>query len=423
VFRNIPVLVQMFLWYFVLPELLPVSAGDWMKQLPPPWSSFLPALVCLGLYTASRIAEQVRAGIEALPKGQREAAAALGLGAGQVYVYVIVPQALRLIVPSLTSEAMAIYKNTSVALTIGLLELTAEARQISEQTFQTFSAFGAATIMYLILALGVYQIMNLIDAMTKIPGAIAGPGELLSSKMRFGDQGATPLNGLDFSIVLESLPFLGRGLQFSLALTAVACVAGISLGTVLALAQHFKIRGITQLARAYIATIRSIPLILVVFWFFFLVPIVLGRLHAGGHPVPVGPYFTAFVTFSLFEAAYYSEIIRVGLRSVHQGQFEASKALGLSTFDTYASVIMPQAFRVASPIILSQTIILFQDTSLVYVLSLTDLVGAASKLAQLNGRLVEMYLTVAAIYLVLCVVASQFVSVLRRRSAIPSLGR
>lgn len=231
------------------------------------------------------------------------------------------------------------------------------------------------------------------------------------------------MNGLDFSIALDSLPFLARGLEFSLALTAVACLAGMSLGTVLALIQHFQIPGIAQAARAYIAIIRSIPLILVLFWFFFLVPILLGRLHAGGHPIPVGPHFTAFVTFSLFEAAYYSEIIRVGLRSVHQGQFEASKALGLSTFDTYASVIMPQVFRVASPIILSQTIILFQDTSLVYVLSLTDLVGAASKLAQLNGRIVEMYLTVAVIYLAICVVASQFVSVLRRRAAIPFAGR
>ena len=182
VFRNIPVLVQMFLWYFVLPELLPFAAGEWMKQLPPPWSSFFPALVCLGLYTASRIAEQVRAGIEALPKGQREAAAALGLGGGQAYAYVIVPQALRLIVPSLTSEAMAIYKNTSVALTIGLLELTAQARQISEQTFQTFPAFGAATIIYLILALGVYQLMNFIDARAKVPGTSASPGKSLPSK-------------------------------------------------------------------------------------------------------------------------------------------------------------------------------------------------------------------------------------------------
>ena len=170
IFRNIPVLVQMFLWYFVLPEILPSSLGDAIKQIPPPWGSFFPALLCLSLYTAARIAEQVRAGIEALPRGQAEAANALGLGGYLTYRYVIIPQALRLIVPSLTSEVMGIYKNTSVALTIGLMELTAQARQISEATFQTFTAFGAATLIYLVLALIAYQSMMLIDKAVHIPG-------------------------------------------------------------------------------------------------------------------------------------------------------------------------------------------------------------------------------------------------------------
>lgn len=171
IFRNIPVLVQMFLWYFVLPELLPTAAGNWIKQLPPPWGAFFPALLCLSFYTAARVAEQVRAGLEALPAGQSEAAAALGLDGRRTCRFVLVPQALRLIIPSLTSEVMGIYKNTSVALTIGLLELTAQARQISEETFQTFAAFGAATILYLALALVAYQLMGWIDNRVKIPGA------------------------------------------------------------------------------------------------------------------------------------------------------------------------------------------------------------------------------------------------------------
>ncbi|MBR0710287.1 amino acid ABC transporter permease [Bradyrhizobium liaoningense] len=171
IFRNIPVLVQMFLWYFVLPEILPTALGNAIKQIPPPWGSFFPALVCLGLYTAARIAEQVRAGIEALPKGQVEAASALGFSSYLTYRHIIVPQALRLIIPSLTSEVMGIYKNTSVALTIGLMELTAQARQISEATFQTFTAFGAATLVYLALALIAYQGMALIDRAVRIPGA------------------------------------------------------------------------------------------------------------------------------------------------------------------------------------------------------------------------------------------------------------
>jgi glutamate/aspartate transport system permease protein len=172
IFRNIPVLVQMFLWYFVLPEILPTSLGNAIKQIPPPWGSFFPALICLGLYTASRIAEQVRAGIEALPRGQIEAANALGLSGYRTYRYVVVPQALRLIVPSLTSEVMGIYKNTSVALTIGLMELTAQARQMSEATFQTFTAFGAATLIYLALALIAYRMMTLIDKAVRIPGTV-----------------------------------------------------------------------------------------------------------------------------------------------------------------------------------------------------------------------------------------------------------
>jgi glutamate/aspartate transport system permease protein len=171
IFRNIPVLVQMFLWYFVLPELLPAALGNWMKQLPPPWGPFFPALFCLSLYTAARVAEQVRAGIEALPSGQEEASAALGLSAYNTKRNIIVPQALRLIIPSLTSEVMGIYKNTSVALTIGLLELTAQARQISEATFQTFTAFGAATLLYLALALVAYQLMLWIDHRFQIPGS------------------------------------------------------------------------------------------------------------------------------------------------------------------------------------------------------------------------------------------------------------
>jgi glutamate/aspartate transport system permease protein len=192
VFRNIPLLVQMFLWFFVLPELLPSAMGSWIKQMPPPWGAFIPALICLGLYTAARIAEQVRAGIEALPRGQREASAAIGLRTPQAYRLVIVPQAMRLIVPSLTSEVMGIYKNTSVAMTIGVLELTAESRQISEMTFQTFAAFGSATLIYLSLALCAYQLMTYIDDRVRIPGAEAAKRTRSFFDMVAGAKAPTP---------------------------------------------------------------------------------------------------------------------------------------------------------------------------------------------------------------------------------------
>jgi glutamate/aspartate transport system permease protein len=136
IFRNIPLIVQMFLWFFVVPELLPTALGDWIKQMPPPWGSYIPAVLCLGIFTSVRVAEQVRAGINSLPRGQRMAATALGLTQAQAYRFVILPQALRIILPPLTSETMNIIKNSSVALTIGLLELTGRARAMQEFSFR-----------------------------------------------------------------------------------------------------------------------------------------------------------------------------------------------------------------------------------------------------------------------------------------------
>src|SRR3546814_755349 len=137
-FRNIPLLVQMFLWYFVVPEILPASLGAMIKQIPPPWGIFVTAVVCLGLYTSSRVAEQVRAGIESLPRGQSMAATALGLRPGQVYRYVLLPTSFRIIFPPLVSELLNLIKNTSVAFTIGLLELVGAARSMQEFSFQVF---------------------------------------------------------------------------------------------------------------------------------------------------------------------------------------------------------------------------------------------------------------------------------------------
>ena len=174
-FRNIPLLVQMFFWYFVLPELLPARIGMAIKQMDPPWGSFVPALICLGLFTAARIAEQVRAGVQALPSGQTEAASALGFGRGNMYRLILLPQAFRIILPTLTNEFMTIFKNTSVALTIGLVELTATAREINENTFRTFEAFGVVTIVYLVIALLAWQLMYRIERAVQLP-ALAGGG-------------------------------------------------------------------------------------------------------------------------------------------------------------------------------------------------------------------------------------------------------
>jgi glutamate/aspartate transport system permease protein len=171
-FRNIPLLVQMFLWYFVLPEVLPAAAGDWLKQLPD--GSFYTAVVALGFYTSARVAEQVRAGILSLARGQRLATLALGLTLPQSYAYVLLPMAFRIILPPLTSEFLNTIKNTAVAITIGLLELTGEARSMEEFSFQVFEAFTAATVMYLLLNVIVVTAMRLLERRVAIPGYITG---------------------------------------------------------------------------------------------------------------------------------------------------------------------------------------------------------------------------------------------------------
>jgi glutamate/aspartate transport system permease protein len=169
-FRNIPLLVQMFLWYFVVPEMLPTAAGTWLKTLPN--ASFWTAVFCLAFFTSARVAEQVRAGIQALPRGQRMAATALGLSQPQVYRYVLLPMAFRIILPPLTSEFLNIIKNSAVALTIGLIELTASARAMQEFSFQVFEAFTAATLIYLAVNVVIVALMRLLEKAVAVPGYI-----------------------------------------------------------------------------------------------------------------------------------------------------------------------------------------------------------------------------------------------------------
>lgn len=168
IFRNIPLLVQLFLWYFVMPELLPRSWGLWVKQLPD--APLYTAMLGIGLYMGSRVGEQLRAGIQALPRGQMMAATAIGLTLSQAYRQVILPQAYRIILPPLTSEFLNTIKNTSVALTIGLLELTARARAMQEFSFQVFEAFTAATVLYLILNISVTFAMRFLETRVAVPG-------------------------------------------------------------------------------------------------------------------------------------------------------------------------------------------------------------------------------------------------------------
>ena len=173
IFRNIPLIVQMFLWFFVLPELVPSNLGDWIKQ-DMPLPEFTTAVISLGFFTSARIAEQVKAGILSLPVGQKGAGLAIGFTLPQVYRYVLLLVAFRIMIPPLTSEFMNIFKNSSVALTIGMLELTAVAKQMNEYTFQGFEVFTVVTILYIIVAFTANRLMALIEHKTQIPGYLKG---------------------------------------------------------------------------------------------------------------------------------------------------------------------------------------------------------------------------------------------------------
>jgi len=178
-FRNIPLLVQMFLWYFVLPELVPAAFGTWLKQLPD--ASFWTAVVALGFYTSARVAEQVRAGIMSMPRGQRLASLALGLTLPQAYAYVLLPMGYRIILPPLTSEFLNVIKNSAVALTIGLMELTARARSMQEFSFQVFEAFTAATLIYIVINIVVTFSMRRVERAVAVPGYIGTAPRMLTS--------------------------------------------------------------------------------------------------------------------------------------------------------------------------------------------------------------------------------------------------
>jgi glutamate/aspartate transport system permease protein len=214
------------------------------------------------------------------------------------------------------------------------------------------------------------------------------------------------MSEFDFGVILRALPFLWQGMQLTLLLTVLAMMGGILLGTGLALMRMWAPTPFPQLAAGYVNLLRSIPLILVVFWFYFLVPLAIGR--------PIGSLASALIAFVLFEAAFYCEIIRAGIGSIRAGQTEAALATGMRRGQALRLVIMPQALRAMAPLLLNQIIIVFQDTSLVYVVALRDFMTAASVVAARDGRPTEMYTLVAVVYLAICFSLSQFTDRLRR---------
>ena len=226
-------------------------------------------------------------------------------------------------------------------------------------------------------------------------------------------------SNFDFDIIIRSLPYLFfTGMTFTLTLTALAAAGGVVLGTLLALMRLSGFAPLALPAAGYVNLMRSIPLVLLIFWFYFLVPYIGQWITRSAAPIQVGAFTSTLVTFTLLEAAFFCEIMRAGIQSIPRGQVAAAQALGMGYATTMAYIVLPQAFRNMVPVLLTQTIVLFQDTSLVYVISVTDFLGAASKVAQRDGRLVEMYLFAACVYFVISLVASRAVQRLQRRVAI-----
>ena len=214
----------------------------------------------------------------------------------------------------------------------------------------------------------------------------------------------------DVSVIAPSLPFLWTGLLFTVKLTLIAMSGGIVLGTLLALARLSPIAPLAMAATWYVNLMRSIPLLMVILWFFLVIPLITGK--------PMGAENSAIITFTLFEAAYYSEIMRAGIQSVPRGQVWAGQAIGMNYRQTMSHIVLPQAFRNMLPVLLTQTIILFQDTSLIYAIGAKDLLKAAEIAGKNYNRPVEMYLFVALIYFVICFALSRLVKHLQSRIAI-----
>jgi glutamate/aspartate transport system permease protein len=204
--------------------------------------------------------------------------------------------------------------------------------------------------------------------------------------------------GLDFSVIQRALPFLLEGLALSFFLTAVAMLGGVVLGLALAVVRLSRWKVAAILAAGYVNGFRAIPLVLVIFWFYFLVPLALGH--------SMGALQSVIIAFMLFEAAYYSEIFRAGLKSIRPGQWQAAYASGLGYFQTLRFVILPQALRNMLPLMITQAVVLFQDTSLVYVISLRDFMTSASIVANRDNRLIETYLFAALVYFIICAIGA-----------------
>jgi polar amino acid transport system permease protein len=485
-FRNTPLLVQLFFWYFAFPMGLPEAARDWVFSLGFEFLGvtmgfeFWSATIGLGMYTGSFMAEVIRAGLQSINKGLLEAAYSSGLNYVQVLTRVILPIAFRNIIPPLGSEFLNNMKNSSLAMVVGVAELCWQAQQVESLTFKGFEATTAATFLYLVLSLVISFVMNRINMRMKVESmalrahkrAEGGPLTRMLSRLtllrlhRRRSQGSAlsysrtraawiaffkkcwwafswalkilflvALAGLllkalwglynfNWQVVADNIRLLliwrfpnGTpnelfwglgGLSYSILMSVIAISVSFFIGLVMGLGRTSSNLLFRIPATIYIECIRGVPLIMVIFWIYFFIPVLFNTFF--------DVFWSATIALTVFTGAYIAEIVRAGIENIPAGQFEAAYSTGLSYFQTMRRVILPQALKQMIPAIVGQFIAIFKDTSLAYVIGVLELTFVAQGL---NNRLMvypfEIYTTVATLYFGCCYLMSIVANRLERK--------
>ncbi len=479
-FRNTPLLVQLFFWYFALPKLVSDPVREWLFSL---HYEFWVAVMGLAVYTGAFMAEVIRAGLQSIQKGLLEAAYSSGLTYFQVLTRIILPLAFQAIIPPLGSEFLNNMKNSSLAMVVGVADLTWQSQQIESLTFRGFEATTAATVLYLSLSLSISGLLNLTNrrlrmenaqrrtaldrfldrvldplwlalriatrplrralrrrrsltrsalgalwvrclGLARLALAFAGKAAFLGLLAFLAWQIVLGLRSFDWDVVWGNLSTLLiwrfphgdeheilwglGGLSFSLIMAVIAISVSFVLGLFIGLARMAENRILRLPATAYIELIRGNPLIIVIFWVYFFIPVLLDAF--------LDVFWSATIALTLFTAAYIAEIVRGGIQNIPRGQFEAAYSTGLSYAQTMRRIILPQALKQMIPAIVGQFIAIFKDTSLAYVIGVLELTFVAQGL---NNRLMvhpfEIYSSVAALYFLGCYAMSLVAARLERR--------
>ncbi|WP_028573994.1 amino acid ABC transporter permease [Desulfonatronovibrio hydrogenovorans] len=480
-FRNTPLLVQLFFWYFAMPQALPMGARQWLFGLN---YEFWCATIGLAIYTGAFMAEVIRAGIQSIDKGLLEASYSSGLSYFQIMRKIILPLAFRAIIPPLGSEFLNNMKNSSLAMVVGVADLTWQSQQIESLTFRGFEATTAATVIYLSLSLSISGILNTINVRlrrtTQKKADIISYGYnfvswpvvklfLTAERLIFRltpdrDEslkltraqtlykqasqsvwtglvflvkafflalfiyglylGAKGLYSFNWQVIWDNLRTLliwrfpdGRaddmfmglgGLSFSIIMSVIAISISFFIGLIVGLGRMSRNNILRIPCMMYIEFIRGNPLIIVIFWVYFFIPVFFNTF--------ISVFWSATIALTIFTGAYIAEIVRGGIQNIPRGQFEAAYSTGLTYFQTMRKIILPQALKQMIPAIVGQFIAIFKDTSLAFVIGVMELTYVAQIL---NNRLMiypfEIYTSIAVLYFVCCYAMSILAARLERK--------